>query len=561
MKTKNLILSVLTASLLTACGGGGGGSTPVTTSPDPVVTVPDTNTTDTNTTLPPVTTKYAPVANDQSITLNEDGTYSITLTATDADGDQITTYMINSGVTHGTITGTEPNITYIPDPNYNGSDSLSFWAYTNSDDANGGYSNTATVAINVLPINDAPTANDFNLSLDVNETNTTTQDWTILASADDVDGDDLTATIQTQGSNGTFTINGNEITYNKTSSSTTDSGVLAITDGTETITVAIQVDKLYWLKKGVGIGMKSNHTIWSWGSNSNGEFGDGTETDSTTPVQEITKATDWKDFSKGDYHVVALKNNGTVWCWGYGANGQLANGSTANENVPTQEITQATDWKAIGAGAKHTTALKTDGTIWSWGANYDNQLGIDGTGSGDPVQEESYGSDWDQIAVGSYHVLAIKTDGSLWDWGRENEMQLARGNQDQSNIDALIGRENTFANDWVFISAGTYNSVAIKSDGTMWFWGDVTNGDVQYNVIHQEASNATNWKSALAKKSGTNNGITALKNNGSLYGFFGSGFDWEKTPTQEKTYSTDWAYIIDTDTAIKTTGEEVTLTW
>jgi alpha-tubulin suppressor-like RCC1 family protein len=610
MKTKNLLLSVLTASLLTACGGGGGGSTdpqPTNTAPEatsvsktttannstsitlqatdadgdeltyeiidqpahgtltgtaPILTyMPNNDYTGTdsftyrvydgkdysNTATVTITIAQSaksapPVANDQSITLNEDGTYAITLTATDADGDQITTYMINSGVTHGTITGTEPNITYIPDPNYNGSDSLSFWAYTNSDDANGGYSNTATVSINVLPINDAPTANDFNLSLDVNETNTTTQDWKILASANDVDGDNLTATIQTQGSNGTFTINGDQITYSKTNASTTDSGVLEITDGTETVTVAIiQVNKLYWLKKGIGIGMKSNHTIWSWGSNANGEFGDGTETDSDTPVQEITQATDWKDFSKGDYHVVALKNNGTVWCWGSGANGQLANGSTTNENVPTQEITQATDWKAIGAGAKHTTALKTDGTIWSWGDNYHGKLALDDGGNigykTEPVQEVTYATDWDAISVGYNHVLALKTDGTVYTWGEDRENQL--GN-DTSNY--LPTQEHTQSTNWIMISAGGNASSGLKSDGTVWVWGGKYTGIGGDYIVTQELTGSTDW----IKVSASNSDIVMHKADGTIWGIEYITQDQlakDTTPVQESSNATDWIDI------------------
>jgi alpha-tubulin suppressor-like RCC1 family protein len=74
----------------------------------------------------------------------------------------------------------------------------------------------------------------------------------------------------------------------------------------------------------------------------------------------------------------AMKTTGTLWCWGVNFNGQLGDGTTIDKNSPVQETTSATDWTAVDAGAFHTCAIKTDGTLYCWGSNFNGQVG-DGT--------------------------------------------------------------------------------------------------------------------------------------------------------------------------------------
>jgi len=135
---------------------------------------------------------------------------------------------------------------------------------------------------------------------------------------------------------------------------------------------------------GVSVALKSDDTLWSWGLNSKGQLGDGTTTSSSVPVQEITGSSDWVAVSAGGDmavnwgHTVALKTDGTVWNWGTNTHSELGLVGPTSSSSPVQESSGANDWVAVSAGGYHTMALKANGTIWSWGWNLYGQLG-DGT--------------------------------------------------------------------------------------------------------------------------------------------------------------------------------------
>ncbi|HRE37900.1 MAG TPA: T9SS type A sorting domain-containing protein [Chitinophagaceae bacterium] len=108
--------------------------------------------------------------------------------------------------------------------------------------------------------------------------------------------------------------------------------------------------------------IKTNNTIWSCGRNDFGRLGNGNNTDSNVPVQEITLATDWASVSSGQTLVLAQKNDGSLWSWGYGPNGA----SYINQNTPAQAGTE-TDWTQVSVTWNHTLAIKTGNTAWAWG--------------------------------------------------------------------------------------------------------------------------------------------------------------------------------------------------
>jgi alpha-tubulin suppressor-like RCC1 family protein len=123
----------------------------------------------------------------------------------------------------------------------------------------------------------------------------------------------------------------------------------------------------------------------------------------------------------------------------------------------------------ISAGYAHSIALKSDGTLWAWGYNGDGELG-DGstTDRYTPVQVSGGGSTWAAIAAGYAHTIALKSDGTLWAWGDNDYGQLGDGfNTDRHTPVQVSGGGNT----WVAIAAGHFHTVALKSDGTLWAWG------------------------------------------------------------------------------------------
>lgn len=227
--------------------------------------------------------------------------------------------------------------------------------------------------------------------------------------------------------------------------------------------------------------IKAQGTVLAWGKNESGQLGDNTTTDKNAPLQ-IGTDSDWADISAGALymvntstfsHSVAVKRDGTLWSWGYNAEGQLGDGNTTSLDQPAQ-VGSETDWDKIYAGGAHNIAMKTDGALWAWGRNTEGQLG-DGstTDSLIPVQVAGGATNWDMVSVGSHHTVAIKTNGALWAWGDNTNGQLGDGSNTARNVPTQIGA----ATNWQSVSAGGH-TLAIRDDGTLWAWGSNSNGQL-----------------------------------------------------------------------------------
>ena len=229
------------------------------------------------------------------------------------------------------------------------------------------------------------------------------------------------------------------------------------------------------------LALKNDGTVWGWGWNQNGELGDGTETDRQLPVQ-TSGLTDVKAVAAGAYHSLALKNDGTVWAWGGNPNGELGNGNNTSSSTPVQ-VSGLTDVKAIAAGGDTSLALKSDGTVWAWGENNYGQLGNGtNTDSNIPVQVSGL-TDAKAIDSGWYNSAALKSDGSVRTWGWNQYGQLGDGtNTDSSTPVRVSGLSEATG-----ITMGTYFAAAIKSDGTAWAWGDN-----QFGQLGDGTNNPTN---------------------------------------------------------------------
>ena len=245
--------------------------------------------------------------------------------------------------------------------------------------------------------------------------------------------------------------------------------------------------------------IKTDGTLWVWGRNYNGELGDNTTILKSSPVQTIAGGTNWKIVACGHYHTAAVKTDGTLWMWGYNSFGQLGDNSIVDKSSPVQTIAGGTNWKQVSAGAHHSGAVKTDGTLWLWGRDDYGQLGNNTTvHKSSPVQTAAGGTNWKSVSGGWYHTATIKTDGTLWMWGRDDYGQLGDNTtvHKSSPVQTAAGGTN-----WKLVSSGYQHTAAVKTDGTLWGWGRNIFGQLGDNTGTNRSSpvqtvaGGTNWKS------------------------------------------------------------------
>ena len=203
--------------------------------------------------------------------------------------------------------------------------------------------------------------------------------------------------------------------------------------------------------------------LWTWGRNNLGQLGDNTAVSKSSPVQTIAAGTNWKQVSSGFIHTAAIKTDGTLWLWGKNNIGQLGDNTAVTKSSPVQTIAAGTNWKLVSCGSNHTAAIKTDGTLWLWGYNSYGQLG-DNTivNKSSPVQTIAGGTNWKQVSSGgSKHIAAIKTDGTLWTWGSNIFGQLGDNTavSKSSPVQTISGGTN-----WKLVSGGEYHTAAIRED-------------------------------------------------------------------------------------------------
>lgn len=220
--------------------------------------------------------------------------------------------------------------------------------------------------------------------------------------------------------------------------------------------------------------IKSDGTLWAWGNNDYGKLGIGSTMPKNIPTQ-IGSETNWAKISAGNTHCLAIKADGSLYAWGYDSFGELGDGLSQTEYHSPKRIGNKNNWIYVSAGSQHSMGIQSDGTLWAWGANVNGELGLDDTDNRFEPTQVGTDKDWKQVCIGLFHTLAIKKDGSLWAWGDNQYGKLGNGGTDPSHVPIRIGLEN----DWKQVSCMNGKvSLALKNNGTVWGWGLNQNGEI-----------------------------------------------------------------------------------
>ena len=239
------------------------------------------------------------------------------------------------------------------------------------------------------------------------------------------------------------------------------------------------------------LAIRTDGTLWAWGSNTRGQLGDGTTTNREDPVQ-ISTAIDWVEIAAGEFHSMARKSNGLLFVWGGNSYGQLGFGPIFNDpdldiRTSIQTPFDANPYIAIAAGKAHSHAIRSDGTLWTWGSgdsaqNGGYELGILVNGN-PPIGEVAptqvgTADGWSDLFGGYNATFALRNTatqtGQLWVWGSGGNLGTGNGVEE---IPARVGTgvgwvDVSVASTWGDTSSATLHTLGLKDDGTLYGWGN-----------------------------------------------------------------------------------------
>jgi hypothetical protein len=236
--------------------------------------------------------------------------------------------------------------------------------------------------------------------------------------------------------------------------------------------------------------LAANNTLYVWGDNSKNQIGLVSHFASTpTALNTLYYDFSWRIISaaaSSGSHVTAIKSDGSLWSWGGNINGQLGDGTTINKSSPVQIGNSS--WTTVSAGNSHTVAIDITGALYAWGLNTLGQLG-DGTtiNQSSPVQIGS--SSWTSVSAGASYTAGIAITSSLFTWGINSAGQLGDGTTINQSSPVQIGTSS-----WTTISSGFGTTAAIDITGALFTWGSGTLGQLgtsqlgaQQNIINLQS--------------------------------------------------------------------------
>lgn len=227
-------------------------------------------------------------------------------------------------------------------------------------------------------------------------------------------------------------------------------------------------------------GLKADGSVWTWGMNNVYQLGDDTAASKSSPVSVVGNHSFIK-LCMGHYNGAGLKSDGSVWAWGYGPYGAVGDNTGASRSSPTKVVGEHS-FVDLAGGAANFMAIKSDGTIWGWGMNDSGQLGDNSiTNRLSPVSvvgNHSFTAIAFKCSLSMF--CALKSDGTVWTWGTNAQGNLADGTTvSKSSPVSVIGNHS-------FVKIA--GNIALKADGTAWTWGYNASGQLGDNSITNRTS-------------------------------------------------------------------------
>jgi alpha-tubulin suppressor-like RCC1 family protein len=278
-------------------------------------------------------------------------------------------------------------------------------------------------------------------------------------------------------------------------------------------------------------GIRSDHSLWCWGFNDDGQIGDGTTETRARPVR-IGGATTWRMIAPTYSHTCGVRTDGSLWCWGRNVDGQLGLGADDGTRTSPARVGTATDWMSVSTGGDSTCGIRTDRSLWCWGENDDGELGDGTTDERRTPVRIGAATDWARVETDAT-TCGIRTTGTLWCWGSDYagiaggqaetaQTAPARVGTSSSWTSVGIGNGEICAVDsglaWSDVTVGRDHACALRIGGQTWCWGANDSGqlgDGSFTERHSpvRVGDGTDWQSVSAGGSHT----CALRTDRSLW--------------------------------------------
>ncbi len=237
-----------------------------------------------------------------------------------------------------------------------------------------------------------------------------------------------------------------------------------------------------------------NGGLWLWGQNTFGATGQPTSTTEQDTPARISPAIEFRNVAVGgsspELFSCAIAKPGDLYCWGINTDGQAALGDLSPDETPTR-VGSDSDWLSVGAGRSFACGLRAPGSLYCWG--YDgpgHRLGLASLPSDTKTPQLVPGSEsWTKLSVGDNHSCAIRSDQSLWCWGEGESGQLG-------HAEVIGPAQVDGGTSFVAVAAGGTHTCGIRSNGTLWCWGDNGRGELglpQSTSAPVEVDEHTDW--------------------------------------------------------------------